>query len=112
MTTKLGRFAVSASLFASLLALPCVCSAAVVDEPSICNIISELAYEQAVSIGDGLPDGAYEAAQGYCEWSESYGDSVTDLAVLGRVSGSTNALIAADHAAKVAESHLALEGAE
>lgn len=48
---------------------------------SVCNIISELAYENAVAVGDPLPDGAYERAQGDCEWSSDFGDSYHDAMV-------------------------------
>ena len=79
MTTKLGRFAVSASLFASLLALPCVCSAAqsdVVELPfiagpgtsGVCDMVAEASYQGAIEAGDGLPDAVYEQVMADCDW--------------------------------------------
>ena len=52
------------------------CNAAELPAPSVCNIISELAYQAADDAGDPLPDGAYERAQGECEWDADFGAGV------------------------------------
>lgn len=38
--------------------------------PNICEIVAELAYDEAVAAGNGLPDGAYESAMAVCEDSQ------------------------------------------
>lgn len=69
---RLGRFSVSASLLAALLALPCVCQAAEYEEPTqLCHDRAEGAYQVAVAKGDALPDGEYESELAFCQW-ESY----------------------------------------
>ena len=65
---RLGRYTVSAGLLSALMALPCVCSAsAAYEEPSqFCHDLAESAYRVAVARGDGLPDSAYDLAEGDC----------------------------------------------
>ncbi len=52
------------------------CHASELPVSSVCNIISEIAYDEAVAAGDPLPDGAYERAQGECEWDADFGAGV------------------------------------
>jgi len=85
----LGRFSVSASLLAALLALPCVCSAA---EPDACHVLAESAYQLAVAHNDPLPDGAYEQTMGYCQTLMWRAFMVADPSV------SLNELVAFDQA--------------
>ncbi len=69
---NLGRFNVSASLFAALMALPCVCAAAPFEAPEqLCHDRAEAAYQVAVAKGDGLPDGEYESELAFCQY-EAY----------------------------------------
>jgi hypothetical protein len=65
--SQLGRFSVSAGLLTALLALPCVCQA--YEEPTqLCHDLAEGAYQQALAMGDGLPDATYERVQANCEY--------------------------------------------
>lgn len=56
----------------ALLALPSVASASPRDgyvEPvQLCHDLAESAYQLAVAMGDGLPDGPYERAMANCEF--------------------------------------------
>lgn len=80
MKSMLFCLAVGATFAVS--AVYCSCThAAELPARSVCNIISELAYDNAVAVGDPLPDGAYERAQGDCEWSADFGDSYHDAMV-------------------------------
>ena len=89
--TKLGRFAVSSSLLAALLSLPCVCAAAEYEEPTqYCHNTAEAAYLQAVAQGDALPDTMYNRVQDNC-LTDAYRDYL-----VATPSVSLNELIAFD----------------
>lgn len=62
-------------------------SAAELPVQSVCNILSELAYDRAVADGDPLPDGAYERVQGSCEWSSDWGTNYDDALVAANAEG-------------------------
>jgi len=88
---RLGRFSVSASLLAALLALPCVCSAAEYEEPTqLCHDLAESAYQLSVARNDPFPDAAYERAQADCEFVAWRAFMVADSSV------SLNELVAFD----------------
>lgn len=89
--TRLGRYGVSAGLLAGLMALPCVCAAAVAPtvtkaQAAYCWEYAQSEYQAAVDAGSGLPDAAYEGAQDECEvqWL-AIGAQWDDLANLDRV---------------------------
>lgn len=77
--TNLGRFSVSASLLAALLALPCAASAAPYEAPEqLCHDLAEGAYQMAVARGDGLPDATYEQVQANCLYTAYRAHLVAD----------------------------------
>ena len=90
---NLGRFTVSASLLAALMALPCVCSALPsYDESStLCHDAAQGAYLVAVARGSALPDGEYESEMAACEYDVYRAHLLADPAV------SLNELIAFDN---------------
>lgn len=89
---NLGRFTVSAGLLAGLMALPCVCAAAVTPlQSAYCRAYADHEYTTAVRAGSLSPDAAYEGAAEECEvqflavgvqWDDPAGlDGFTELAM-------------------------------
>lgn len=92
--TRLGRYTVSTSLLAALLALPCPASAhSEYEEPTqLCHDLAESAYQMRLAMGDAFPDETYDRVQANCEYTAYRAWLIADSGV------SLNELIAFDNA--------------
>lgn len=73
---RVGRLVAALGALALALGVASTADAAELPADSVCRIVAELAYDEAVAVGDGLPDGAYEAAMGACDWDSEFGAGV------------------------------------